>query len=344
MRRTSLRRAAAAVALPVAALLSLSACATAADLPAEEETTPGSQPTSEGTEGAEPGDGELTAITVAVLPIGDLAAYFVAESNGIFQDHGLDVTTETAAGGSAAIAAMTAGDFDIVYSGADGAIKAYANDLPIRIISGANYNQPEGEADATGLVVTPGISDLSELQGAAIGTNALGNINQVYAQEFLAQNGVTDVEVVEIPFPEQVAALVSGQIKATLLPEPFASAAVAEGATIMGYPYRIGEDQTTAVGVYVTTEEFLEQEPETVEAFVAAMAEASEMANDPANREQVIEAVLGNTRLAEDVARNLTFVHFTTDVTPEQLQATADLLTKYEVLPGEIDVTGILAQ
>jgi NitT/TauT family transport system substrate-binding protein len=239
---------------------------------------------------------------------------------------------------------MAAGDYDIVYSGADGVIKAYANDLPVRIISGANTNQPEGDVDATGLVAAPGITDISELQGAPIGTNALGNINQVYAQEFLAQNGVTDVEVVEIPFPEQVAALEGGQIMATLLPEPFASQAVAAGATILGYPYRIGEDETTAVGVYVSTEDYIGSNAEAVDAFVEAMSEASEAANDPENRDAVAEAVLGSTQLSPEVVENLTFVHFTTDVTPEQIQATADLLTKYEVLPDEVDVSGIFAQ
>jgi NitT/TauT family transport system substrate-binding protein len=324
------RRLAAAIALPFATMLVLSACSNEADLA--------------GSTTAPEAEGELTAVTVAVLPIGDLGAYFYAQENGIFEEHGLDVTTETAAGGSAAIAAMAAGDFDIVYSGADGAIKAYANDIPVRIISGANNNQPEGDSDATGLVVAPGVTDLEQLQGGAIATNALGNVNQVYAQEFLAENGVTDVEVVEIPFPEQVAALESGQVQATLLPEPFATQAVAAGATVLGYPYRIGEDETTAVGVYVSTEDFINESAETVDAFIAAMAEANEAANDPANRDAVIEAILGSTQLEEVVATNLTFVEWTTDVSADGIQATADLLTKYGVLPENVDAAGIISE
>ncbi|MDR3360575.1 MAG: ABC transporter substrate-binding protein [Bifidobacteriaceae bacterium] len=319
-----------AAALPVAGLLALAACSNAADLPAE--TT------------ASQGEGALRPLTVAVLPIGDLGAYFYAEANGIFEEHGLDVTTEFAAGGSAAIAAMAAGDYDIVYSGADGVIKAYANDIPVQIISGANNNQPENQADATGLVVAAGITEVGALQGGALGTNALGNINQVYAQEFLAKNGVTDVEVVEIPFPEQVAALEAGQIQATLLPEPFASQAVAGGASILGFPYRIGQDETTAVGVYVSTDTFIEENPEAIDVFVGAMAEASEAANDPANRDAVVAAILSNTQLSQDVATGLTFVQFTTEVTAERIQATADLLVKYGVLTEKVDASGIIAK
>jgi NitT/TauT family transport system substrate-binding protein len=317
-------------ALSIAAVVALAGCSTDADLDTGADST-------------STASGELETLTVANLPIADQGAYFYALDNGIFEEHGLEITPASATGGSAAIAAMAAGDYDIVYSGADGVIKAFANGLPVKIISGANTNQPEGDNDATGLVVAPGITELSQLSGTSIGTNALGNINQVFAQEFLAQNGVTDVQVVEIPFPEQVAALESGQISATLLPEPFASQAVAGGATILGYPYRIGEDQTTGVGVYVATDDVISEKADAVSRFVEAMTEASEAANDPANKEAVTEAILANTQLTEEVATALTFVHFTTDVTPAQIQAVADLLVKYEVLPENVDAAEIFA-
>jgi len=330
--RTNKRRAAALMMTIGAAALVLSGCSNEADI--------GGGGTAGPSESPEAGE-ETLALKVATLPIGDLGAFFYAQENDIFADHGLEITAEFAAGGSAAIAAMVAGDYDVVYSGADGVIKAYANNVPVKVVSGANTNQPEGDADAAGLVVAPGITDVTQLAGAAIGTNALGNINQVYVQEFLAEQGVTDVQVVEIPFPEQVAALLSGQIKATLLPEPFASQAVAGGATILGYPYRIGEEDSTLVGVYVSLDQILEEKGEAVDRFVDAMTEASEAANDPANRDAVVDAILKNTQLTSDVAGNMTFVHFTTDATPEQLQATADLLTKYEVLPDEVAVSGL---
>ncbi len=290
------------------------------------------------------GAGELMELTVATLPIGDLGAYFYAEDHGIFEKHGLAVTTESATGGSAAIAAMVAGDYDIVYSGADGAIKAYESGLPVRVISGANLNQPEGDKDSTGLVAAPGITSVADIAGTAIGTNALGNINQVFTQEFLSENGVTDIDVVEIPFPEQVAALNSGQISASLLPEPFASQAVEAGATILGYPYRIGTDQSNLVGVYVSTESAIEKNPEAVNAFIDAMAEASEAANDPANRDALIESILSHTKLSGEIANAMVFVHFTSDASTEQLQVTADLLTKFGVFSDKVDVSGILAE
>lgn len=317
------------IALSIVGALALAGCATEADTALEPDSA--GAPT------------ELTELTVANLPIADQGAYFYALENGIFADHGLEITPVAAAGGSAAIAAMVTGEFDIAYSGADGVIKAAANGVPVKIISGANTNQPDGDDDSTGLVVAPGITELSELDGATIGTNALGNINQVFAQEFLAQNDVENVTVVEIPFPEQVAALGAGTIKATLLPEPFASQAVAAGATKLGWPYRIGEDETTGVGVYVSTDSVIEEKGDAVAAFVAAMDEADEAANDEGNRAAVVEAILANTKLESTVADNMTFVHWTSDVTPAQIEAVADLLVKYEVLTAEVDVDSIFA-
>lgn len=322
----------AAKAIALAGIVALSGCATAAD----DALTP------EGSAAPE-GSAEQLSLTVANMPIADQGSYFYALENGIFEEHNLAVTSAPATGGSAAIAAMVAGDFDVVYSGADGVIKAAANGVPVRIISGANVNQPEGEKDSTGLVVAPGIGQLSDLAGATIATNALGNINQVFAQEYLAQNGVDDVTVVEIPFPEQVAALESGTIKATLLPEPFASQAVAAGGSVLGFPYRIGEDQTTGVGVFVSTEQTIADKSEAVTAFVDAMEQAAEEANNSENRAAVVSAILANTKLESEVANNMTFVHWTRDVTPAQIQAVADLLTKYGSLTTDVDVQKIFA-
>lgn len=316
-------------ALTMAGALVLAGCSTEADEALESES-PGA-------------DGDLVTLTVANLPIADQGSYFYALDNGIFEEHGLQIETADTAGGSAAIAAMLAGEFDIVYSGADGVIKAAANDLPVKIIAGANTNQPEGEVDSANLVAAAGITDVSELDGATIGTNALGNINQVYAQEFLAQNGVEDVEIVEIPFPEQVAALESGQIQATLIPEPFASQALADGATILGSPYRIGKDQTTGVGVFASSEDIIAEKVEALTAFTDAMDEAAVAANDPANRDAVVESILSHTQLEADVANEMTFVQFTSDVTSDQIQSVADLLVKYEVLPENIDADEIFA-
>lgn len=315
--------------LVLSAGLLLSGCSNAADI-------------SE-TDGAA-GDGTLMELTVATLPIGDLGAYFYAEDHGIFEKHGLAVTTESATGGSAAIAAMVAGDYDIVYSGADGAIKAFESGLPVQVIAGANLNQPEGPSDSTGLIAAPGISSVADIDGTAIGTNALGNINQVYTQEFLSENGVTNIDVVEIPFPEQVAALTSGQISASLLPEPFASQAVEAGATVLGYPYRVGQEGSNLVGVYVSTESTIAKKPEAVAAFIDAMSEASEAANDPANRDALIDSILSHTKLSGEVANSMVFVEFTTDASSEQLQVTADLLSKFGVFSKKIDVTGVLAE
>jgi len=319
-------RLAAVGAVGVIAALVLAGCSTAAD-----EAATGNTPGSAGASGS-------MSLSVANLPIADQGSYFYALDNGLFEKRGLQIKQSTAAGGSAAIAAMVSGDYDVAYSGADGAIKSFANTIPVKIISGANLNQPEGDEDATGLVAAKGITKVSQLAGAKIATNALGNINQVFAQEFLAQKGVTNVQVVEIPFPEQVAALESGQIQATLLPEPFASQAKANGATVLGYPYRFGEDGTTAVGVFVASDEAIKEKAAALKEFVAAMDEASQAANKEENREAVVKAILGHTKLSSEVAGAMTFVEFTTDVTPEGIQEVADLLQKYDILKQKVDV------
>ena len=62
------------------------------------------------------GELEQTDITLGLIPIADVAPVFIALERGIFEDYGLNVTTEFAAGGAAAIPALQSGDIDMAWS------------------------------------------------------------------------------------------------------------------------------------------------------------------------------------------------------------------------------------
>ena len=69
----------------IAGLLTLSACGGSSD---------------DATEGA---DGDLTPVEVGVIPIGDVASIYVGQQEGIFEEHGIDLTLTQAQGGAAIV-------------------------------------------------------------------------------------------------------------------------------------------------------------------------------------------------------------------------------------------------
>lgn len=193
-------------------------------------------------DGETAGGGELTTLRVATIPIADLGAYFYAIDQGIFTEHGLDVQNTEAAGGAAAISAMVGGEVDLAYTNNVSVLQTAVEGLPITIACGANENVPEGESDMAAFVASPDVTSPEDLVGGTVATNALNNINHLYARVFLRENGFDpdEVDYVEVPFPEQPAALLEGRIQGTLIPEPFKTQLLEEGATNLGFAYRVG--------------------------------------------------------------------------------------------------------
>lgn len=289
--------------------------------------------------------GKATTLKVASLPIGDLGAYFYALDNHLFDQHGIRVTDVTSTGGAAAISAMVAGSVDIAYSGNDSVLKASAKKLPVAIVCAANDNQPSGPQDSAGIVAPAGITSTSQLAGKTLGTNALGNINQIYTQLWLQQHGVDPkgVKFVEIPFPEQLAALQKGQISGTLMPQPFLAQALSSGSKLLGWPYRTGPDKTTAIASFAASTAAISKDKKSYQAFVTTMTEADREANDPANRNAVIAALLKHTKLTKAAVAHTSFVRWTTKVTKQQLSALGILLVKFGELPAAPNLDNIFA-
>ncbi|MCI2178309.1 MAG: ABC transporter substrate-binding protein [Ancrocorticia sp.] len=325
----------------LAAALTISACSNDADSALSGSSADASGQSTDSGSGS---SGDVESLKVATMSIADLGAYFYALDSGLFTKYGVNVQNVDATAGSAAIASMMSGDVDLAYSGTDGAVKAGENGLAIKIVAGAGGNQPTGDKDSAGLVVAPGITEASQLEGKTLATMALGNVNQVYAQRWLKDQGVdvSTVKFVEIPSSEQVAALESGEIQGTILPEPFASQALANGCTIIGWPWRTGVDNSTLVSVWVASEATLTGKSNAVKKFLAAMEEATDYANDSAHRQQIVDAILSHTKLTSDVANNMTFVKWTEDPDPAKIKEVAQNLVDFGVLDSMPDVDSMV--
>ena len=102
------------------AALTLVACGDA-DTSTDPETDPATDTAADGENGdngEEPADEseELTEIMMGVLPIGPSAALQLGVDEGIFEDHGFDVTLEAGQGGAALLPAVVSGQMEFAIS------------------------------------------------------------------------------------------------------------------------------------------------------------------------------------------------------------------------------------
>ena len=221
--------------------------------------------------------GYFANVTHAAALIGVQEELFEAELGDT------ELSTQVFNAGPDVVEAVFAGALDVAYIGPSPAINAYgqSDGDAVRIISGA----ASGGAQ---LVVREGIDSPEDLEGTTLATPQLGNTQDVALRTWLTEEGLEnsiegggDVTIAPTANADTLALFQSGDIDGAWLPEPWASRLVLEaGATVL-----VDERDLWPDGEFVTTNiivrtEFLEQNPETVEALLRAHVAAVQLATD----------------------------------------------------------------
>ena len=201
------------------------AAAAATDAPAESDA-PAATDAATGTDAGEPaGEPEKADIKLGIIPIADVAPVFIGIEQGFFEEEGLTVSTEFAQGGAASIPSVVSGDIDFAFGAYPSFFSAVQEGLPLLISTEANRAAPL----FGGLYALPdsGIATPADLEGKTIAVNTLNNLVQLAVEAQLVDAGLTldDVTLVEIPFPDMVAALERGDVDVIAVVEPFGTIA-----------------------------------------------------------------------------------------------------------------------
>ncbi|WP_312182388.1 ABC transporter substrate-binding protein [Arthrobacter sp.] len=290
-------------AAATAALLGLTACGSGA-LSSSEESASGS-PAAEG----------LTSIEVGVIPIVDVAPIYLGVEEGLFEAEGLDVTLTLAQGGAAIVPAVTSGQMDFGFSNITSMIVGRSKGLPVQMVAPGGSSTGDTQADFASVMTMPdsGIETIKDLEGKKIGVNTLNNISDSTISEAVKQAGgdYESVEFVEIPFPELSGQLAAGTVDAIAAVEPFVTIAKADGAVPVFSNYAEPVDDLT-VAVYFASDQYVQENPETVEKFVRAIKASQEFAEQ--NPDKVRAILPTYTSLKPEVIEQLTLPKYGTEV------------------------------
>ena len=307
-----------------------------AETSAAEETEAPDEPT-----GAT--DGELTAITVGVLPIVDTAAIWLGVQEGIFEDHGLDVELEVAQGGAAVVPSLISGDYQFGFSNVVSLLVASSQGLPLQIVAPGNFSTGDASADIGGILALPdsGITSVADLAGKTVAVNTLNNIGDVTVSEVVEQAGgdPSTISFVEMAFPEMPAQLEGGNVDAIWVLEPFRTVSLELGAEVVSHNFA-EVDPEMMIAAYFTTQELAESDPELVEAFTAAMTESLDYAE--ANPEETRAVLSTYTELDPAVQEAMVMPRFASEVNADSLQLLADLALKYGLVSEAVDLGALL--
>src|SRR5919109_2751709 len=212
-------------------------------------------------------------LKIAVLPIIDTLPMYVAQQEGLFAKHGVDVEFVPVASAPERDQLLAAG-------GADGTIN---ETLAVML-----FNKEKVQMQVVRYALRPtegnghffilasaqsGISAIDGLKGVEIGVSQ-GTVIEYVTERLLQADGFSsdEIKTVAVPkIPDRMALLASGELNAGVMPDPLASLVVSQGGVI------VADDSSHpeyGFSVISFRKDVIDADPEVVKAFLVAIEEA----------------------------------------------------------------------
>jgi NitT/TauT family transport system substrate-binding protein len=213
-----------------------------------------------------------TKMTIATGVDPVFSAYYVAQEEGLFKKHGLDVRINTGPSGSAMVSFLVNGQIESAFGSEIAGVANHNLDPNVVIV-----------AQATRLVrwiavVGRNIDNLDQLRGKKIGV-ARGSGGEVFWLAMLdkLKLNAADYTVVNVEAPEMVAALERGNIDAYAVWEPWVTRGL---AAVKNTKVLRDQEGILEQGVYIYMNRgWITKNPAPAEAFMRALVEATDLIN-----------------------------------------------------------------
>lgn len=218
-----------------------------------------------------------TKMTIATGVDPVFSAYYVAQQEGLFKKHGLDVRINTGPSGSAMVSFLINGQIESAFGSEIAGVSNHNLDPNVVVV-----------AQATRLVrwiaiVGKNVESLDQLKGKKLGV-ARGSGGEVFWLALIDKLKLNpaDYTVVNVEAPEMVAALERGNIDAYAVWEPWVTRGL---AAIKNTKVLKDQEGILEQGVYIYMNlGWIKKNPEPAEGFMRALVEATDIINKDRKR------------------------------------------------------------
>ncbi len=236
-------------------------------------------------------------IKVGILPIEDSLPLVVAEEEGMFAKHGLDVEIVSFNSALERDAALMAGEVDAVITDPLAVILLRDKGYDVRIVSICLGKNPNEGVFAILAAPNSTINTVRDLDGKKIAISS-NTIIEYVTDVMLAKYGInyTKVEIKQIPV--RMRTLLDGKVDAATLPEPLASFAVSQGAKLVLSDAMENESITQTVIAF--RGDFVDHRKDELKEFMKAYEEAVKAINS--DKEKYRQKFIDIARVPEKIA------------------------------------------
>ncbi len=201
---------------------------------------------------------ETKSVTIGTLATEDILPMWVAESESLFKDAGLDANVTTFQSATELIAAVNAGEVDLAMTDPMVTASLYASGTDVQV-SWVTLGMDAKQGRFGIMTSDSSIKSLKDLAGVPIGVGS-NTILEYVMDTLMEEAGVDDKDIVveELQkLPVRYESMASGQVKAAALPASLLALGEANGFTVVA-------DDTTgeniSQSVMIVRSEFVEDE------------------------------------------------------------------------------------
>src|SRR3954454_18315483 len=201
---------------------------------------------------------QTTTLRYGTLPVTGFLGLYLANEQGWLAEEGITLDLQTMAGGAEIVPAMIGGSLDMGISNAFSHVVARDQGFDVKAVA-AGASEVRGSPTLAILVRSDSpLQSAQDLVGRTMATNTLNNIDYVMQLTWLLNAGVdrSQVNIVEVPFPQQPAALAQSRVDALGPTEPFVAAGLGQGARVLAYHYT-DTNPVTLIAYYAATGDWL---------------------------------------------------------------------------------------
>lgn len=286
---------------------------------------------------------QLRTVKVGTIPIVAVLPLFAALDQGYFQKEGLEIKATPMAGGAVIIPAMIGGSLDVGFSAYDVVITTRARGMDVTIIA-ASAREIGPPRPYVGIIAAEGsgINSAKDLEGKTFAVNVLKSLVWVTASEWMAMNGADPkkVNMVEIPFPNQGAALRTKTVDAFTSVDPFMSIELERGGVkVIGAPFAAVDPKLPIAG-FTATASWVKNNRELTERFVRALYKGTDYLKErPEKRGEILAKFTG---VEPALAAKLRFYpEFDRYIDAKALQKVVDLTVKWGLISERVDINAL---
>ena len=163
-------------------------------------------------------------------PVNTVLAWWTAQAAGFYAQEGLNVEIINMSGGSRGAEALAAGSLDVMHVGLSSVVKLNRAGGDLRLIGSLS------NVIRFTFFSAPGVRTAADLKGGTVGVSTFGSESDSTVTLALQRLGLRRGDVTLKEYgggPRRLAAVKSGEIKATALNEPFTSLAREQGVNVM---------------------------------------------------------------------------------------------------------------